>query len=74
VDPRAGLDDLGKRSFLTPPGLELRTLSHPARSLTAIPTTLPRLILIFMYLFVNTDARMRTGLISDSCIVAVLLV
>jgi hypothetical protein len=32
VDLRAGLDDLEKRQFLTPPGLELRLLSRPARS------------------------------------------
>jgi hypothetical protein len=32
VDPRAGLDDLKKRKFLTLPGLELRPLGHPARS------------------------------------------
>jgi hypothetical protein len=32
VDLRAGLDDLEKRKFLTPPGLELRLLSRPARS------------------------------------------
>jgi hypothetical protein len=32
VDPRAGLDNLEKRKFLILPGLELRTLSHPARS------------------------------------------
>jgi hypothetical protein len=31
VDHRAGLDDV-KRKFLTIPGLELRTLGHPARS------------------------------------------
>jgi hypothetical protein len=30
--PRAGLDDLEKRKFLTLPGLELRTLRRPARS------------------------------------------
>jgi hypothetical protein len=30
VDLRAGLDDLKKRKFLTPPGLELRLLSRPA--------------------------------------------
>jgi hypothetical protein len=30
--PRAGLDDVGKRKFLTLPGLELRTLRRPARS------------------------------------------
>jgi hypothetical protein len=32
VDLRAGLDDLEKRKFLTPPGLELRLLVRPARS------------------------------------------
>jgi hypothetical protein len=32
VDLRARLDDLEKRKFLTLPGLELRPLSHPARS------------------------------------------
>jgi hypothetical protein len=32
VDPRAVLDDLEKRKFLTLPGLERRPLSRPARS------------------------------------------
>jgi hypothetical protein len=32
VDPRAGLDDMKKRKFLTLPGLELRLLGRPARS------------------------------------------
>jgi hypothetical protein len=32
VDPRAGLDDVEKRKFLTLPGLELRPLRGPARS------------------------------------------
>jgi hypothetical protein len=32
VDPRAGLDDLEKRKFLTIPGPELRPLGRPARS------------------------------------------
>jgi hypothetical protein len=32
VDPRAGLDDVEKRKFLTLPGLELRPLDCPARS------------------------------------------
>jgi hypothetical protein len=30
VDPRAGLDDVEKRKFLTLPGLDLRPLSRPA--------------------------------------------
>jgi hypothetical protein len=32
VDPRAGLNDLEKRKFLTLPGLELRPLGRPAYS------------------------------------------
>jgi hypothetical protein len=32
VDPRAGLDNLENRKFLTLQGLELRPLSRPARS------------------------------------------
>jgi hypothetical protein len=31
-DPRAGLDYMEKRKFLSPPGHELRPLGHPARS------------------------------------------
>jgi hypothetical protein len=32
VDPRAGLDDMGNRNVLPPPGLELRPLGRSARS------------------------------------------
>jgi hypothetical protein len=32
VDPRAGLDDVEKRKFLTLSGLELRPLGRPART------------------------------------------
>jgi hypothetical protein len=32
VDPRAGLDDVEKRKFLTLPGLELGPLGHLAHS------------------------------------------
>jgi hypothetical protein len=32
LDPRAGLDDVENRKFMTLPGLELRHLGHPARS------------------------------------------
>jgi hypothetical protein len=32
VGPRAGLDEVEKRKFLTLPGLELRPLGFPARS------------------------------------------
>jgi hypothetical protein len=30
--PKAGLDDVEKRKFLTLPGLELRSLGRPSRS------------------------------------------
>jgi hypothetical protein len=32
VGPRAGLEDVEKRKFLTLPGLKLRSFDHPARS------------------------------------------
>jgi hypothetical protein len=32
LDPRAGLDNVEKRKFLTLPGLELRPLTRPAHS------------------------------------------
>jgi hypothetical protein len=32
MDPKAGVDDLEKRIFLTLPGLEVRPLSRPGRS------------------------------------------
>jgi hypothetical protein len=37
VDSRAGLDDVGKRKFLTVPGLTLQSLGRSARSDYAIP-------------------------------------
>jgi hypothetical protein len=37
VDPRASLDDVEKRKFLTLPGLELGPLGRPARTDYAIP-------------------------------------
>jgi hypothetical protein len=32
VGPKAGIDDMEKRKFFTPMGLELRSLGHPASS------------------------------------------
>jgi hypothetical protein len=43
VDPRAGLDDVEKRKFLTLPGLELRLLARPARSQSLYRLWLSRL-------------------------------
>jgi hypothetical protein len=42
--PRAGLDDVEKRKFLTVPGLELRPLGLPTHSAVAIPTALSQLL------------------------------
>jgi hypothetical protein len=41
VNPRAVLDDVKRRNFLTLPGLELRPLRHPARSQSRIMDTEP---------------------------------
>jgi hypothetical protein len=41
VDPRAGVDDMEKRKLLTLPGLELRPLSRPARSLSLFRLSYP---------------------------------
>jgi hypothetical protein len=43
MDPRAGLDDMEKRQFLTLPGLEPQPLGRPACKPVAILTTLSRL-------------------------------
>jgi hypothetical protein len=40
VGPRAGVDDVEKRKFLTLPGLELRPLGGPARSQSVLPDSL----------------------------------
>jgi hypothetical protein len=55
VNLRAGLDDVGKRKFLTLPGLKLRPLGHPV----AIPTMLSRLLLRDML------SHLRLGLSSS---------
>jgi hypothetical protein len=49
MDPRAGLDDMEKRKFLTLLGLELRPLGRPARS-----QSLSRLTDFSFYLTENT--------------------
>jgi hypothetical protein len=43
MGPRAGLDDVEKRKFSTPPGLEFRLLNHSSPLSVALPTALPRL-------------------------------
>jgi hypothetical protein len=44
MGPRAGLDEVEKRKFLTLPGLELRPFGCLARKPVAIPSTLFRLL------------------------------
>jgi hypothetical protein len=41
MNPRAGLDDVEKRTFLILPGFELRPLGHPARSLSLYRLSYP---------------------------------
>jgi hypothetical protein len=45
VDPRAGLDDVEKRKFLTLSGLELRPLHRTARSQSLYRLRYPRFVL-----------------------------
>jgi hypothetical protein len=41
VEPRAGLDDVEKRKFLTLSGLELRPLGRPARTQSYTDCAIP---------------------------------
>jgi hypothetical protein len=52
VGPRAGLDDVEKRTFLTLPGLDLRPLGRPARG-----QSLYRLSYHWIYLAQNMGQR-----------------
>jgi hypothetical protein len=54
VGPRAGLDTAEKRKFLTPPGLELRPLSRPARSQSLYRLRYPGSPLVVVKLFIVT--------------------
>jgi hypothetical protein len=49
MDPRAGLDDMEKRKFLTLPGLELRLLSRPARSQSLYRLSYPGSVKYILY-------------------------
>jgi hypothetical protein len=52
VDPRAGLEDVEERKFLTLPGLELRPLGRPARSQSLYRLCCPGSILRFINIIV----------------------
>jgi hypothetical protein len=53
VDPRAILDDLEKRKFLTVPGLELRSFGRPARSQSLYRLSYPgSYIYIYIYIYI----------------------
>jgi hypothetical protein len=52
VDPRAGLDDLEKRKFLSLPGLELRPLGRPASSQSLYRLRYPGSIIIIMIIII----------------------
>jgi hypothetical protein len=53
MDPRAGLDDVEKRKFLTLPGLKLRPLGRPAHSeaTNLVSVTRGRLRFFFSFTF-----------------------
>jgi hypothetical protein len=69
VAPRAGLDDMEKRNFLTPPGLQLRPLGRPARSQSLNRLSYPEdhkvastinlefVQCIFRYILANSEQR-----------------
>jgi hypothetical protein len=50
VDPRAGVDDVEKRKFLTRPGLEFQPLGRPARSYSLYRLRYPGSMTIIMTL------------------------
>jgi hypothetical protein len=51
VDPRASLDDVEKRKFLTVPGLELRHLGRPARSQSLSRLLVYVIYAVYLFLF-----------------------
>jgi hypothetical protein len=53
LDPRAGLDGVEMRQFLTVPGLEIRPLGHPARSQSLYRLSYPSsyILLSFFIIF-----------------------
>jgi hypothetical protein len=56
VDPRASLDDVEKKKFLTFPGLELRQLGRPARSQSLYRLSYPHNIRMYKYMYVLFDS------------------
>jgi hypothetical protein len=71
VDPRAGLDDVEKRKFLTLPGLELQPLSRPAHSQSLYrlryPGSLKILLLYINILKINIFTFQSLALPSYIC-------
>jgi hypothetical protein len=61
VDPRAGLNDVEKRKFLTLPGMELRPLVRPAcsQSLHRLPITII-MIIIHSVVYSTTPSTSQT--------------
>jgi hypothetical protein len=61
VDTRAGLEGVEKRTFLTLPGLELRSLGRPARSQSLYrlrhPGSLHKYIYIYIYIYSRKKAE-----------------
>jgi hypothetical protein len=59
VDPRAGLDDVEKRKFLTLPGLELQPLGRPACSQSLSRLSYPGSSTQYLFLCKEKGARER---------------
>jgi hypothetical protein len=64
MSPRNGPHDVGKRKFLTPPGLELQPLCSPTRSQSLLSTTLSRLF----HQPVQWDIQILQGIDVTTCV------
>jgi hypothetical protein len=64
VNPRAGMDDLEKRKFLTLPGFELRSLRHPASRYTDYATPAPHNSIILKEIWKTCTWTMVTTCLS----------
>jgi hypothetical protein len=67
VGPRADLDDVEKRKFLTLPGLELQPLGHPSRSQSLYRQRYPGCI--FLSLQFNDGVSIETTCSSEESMI-----
>jgi hypothetical protein len=69
VGPKAGLDDMEKRKFLTLPGLELGPLDRPARSQFLSVMVLEEKFLGMMNCIVHADKHISSRYLKKSNLV-----